>query len=71
MTQFILVSHLFSYTWNTLMLYLHISISNYNFSDTFKDTEASHILVKFHFFSEAFHNNLNEGCISPSPLIAF
>lgn len=37
MTQFILVSQLFSCTLNTSMLYLHISNSNYNFPDNFQD----------------------------------
>lgn len=40
MTQFILVSQRFSCTLNTLMLYLHINISNYNFQDTFSKNPA-------------------------------
>ena len=50
MTQFILVFQLFSCTLNTLMLYLRINISNYNFPDTFQDTQPSHIFVKSRFF---------------------
>lgn len=50
MTQFILVSQLFRFTFNTLMLYSHTSISNYNFPDIFQDTQPSYVLVKSHFF---------------------
>lgn len=54
MTQFILVSQLFSCALNTLMLYLHISNSDYNFPDNFQDTQPSYILVKSHFFLWSF-----------------
>lgn len=38
----ILVSQLFYYMLNILMLYLHISISNHNFSDTFSRSAKSY-----------------------------
>lgn len=41
MTQFILVSQLFSCSLHTLMLCLHISISNYNPPDTFSRYPAA------------------------------
>lgn len=50
MTRFILVSQLFRFTFNTLILYSHTSISNYNFPDIFQDTQPSYVLVKSHFF---------------------
>lgn len=50
MTRFIPVSQLFRFTFNTVVLYSHTCISNYNFPDIFQDTQPSYILVKAHFF---------------------
>lgn len=57
MTQFILVSRLLSCTLNTLMLYLHISLSNYNFPNTFSRKPAKTYSCEVTLFFEAFHNN--------------
>lgn len=51
MTQFILVSQLVGCTLNTLMLYLHISISNYNFSDAFSKYPAKSYPCQVKLFS--------------------
>lgn len=51
MTWFILLSQLFRFTFNALMLYSHTSISSYNFPGVFQDTQPSYVLVKSHFFS--------------------